>query len=279
MRSFLPLIFFICLNYGLPAADITATLDSSDGTSGFSFRDSSAVEQVRIDSNGNLTVSGKVGLGISSPNTSLEISFNSPDTSLTGLAAYGGLHFDPSATNDKFAGITTSGTSSGTQGGILFQASGAYGTKIHFLTTDSYAAGMKNRMTLDHRGYLGIGTDNPSVMFEVKNGSSKLEQEAWIAPALQGAWSNYGGGWSTPGYYKDSVGTVHLKGLVQGGAVPSTIFTLPAGYRPIEQLIFAAITNGILGRIDVYPSGAVVANTPTSNGWVPLDNIVFRADN
>ncbi|MDD5089972.1 MAG: hypothetical protein PHQ23_03560 [Candidatus Wallbacteria bacterium] len=167
MRSFLPLIFFICLNYGLPASDITATLDSADGTSGFSFKDSASVEQARIDSDGNLTINGKVGIGTPAPNTSLEIRFDSPDSTMTGLTAYGGLHFDQSATNDDFVGITTTATSAGTQGGILFQGSGAYGTKIHFLTTDSYAQGMKNRMTLNHLGYLGIGTDSPTAPLDV----------------------------------------------------------------------------------------------------------------
>ncbi|MDD5089977.1 MAG: hypothetical protein PHQ23_03585 [Candidatus Wallbacteria bacterium] len=74
MRSFLPLIFFICLNCRLPAADITATLDSSDGTSGFSFKDSASVEQARLDSDGNLTIKGNVGIGVSNPQATLEVS-------------------------------------------------------------------------------------------------------------------------------------------------------------------------------------------------------------
>ncbi|MDD5092651.1 MAG: hypothetical protein PHQ23_17265 [Candidatus Wallbacteria bacterium] len=58
MRSFLPLIFFICLECLLPAADITATLDTSDGGSGFVFKDASNVEVGRITSLGAMILSG-----------------------------------------------------------------------------------------------------------------------------------------------------------------------------------------------------------------------------
>ncbi len=57
----------------LYAADITATLDSSDGSSGFSFKDSMSVEQARIDSNGNFYVSGNAGIGSAAPGATLEV--------------------------------------------------------------------------------------------------------------------------------------------------------------------------------------------------------------
>ncbi|MDD5091440.1 MAG: hypothetical protein PHQ23_11065 [Candidatus Wallbacteria bacterium] len=55
------LIFGIWLLTGpdlILAADITATLDSSDGTSSFSIKDSAAVSQAAIDSDGNMTLKG-----------------------------------------------------------------------------------------------------------------------------------------------------------------------------------------------------------------------------
>ncbi|MDD5091461.1 MAG: hypothetical protein PHQ23_11170 [Candidatus Wallbacteria bacterium] len=55
------------------AADITATLDSADGTSGFSFRDSGSTEIGRIDSDGNFNILGKLGIGIAVPGASLEV--------------------------------------------------------------------------------------------------------------------------------------------------------------------------------------------------------------
>ena len=129
-----------------------------------------------IVANSNLTVdtntlfvnssTDRIGISTLSPNTKLEITVPSTGTTLTGTAKYAGIHLDQNNTNDEFVGITTSATSSGTQGGILFQGSGGYGTKIHFLTTDQYADGMKNRMTLDNAGNLSIvgsfKNNNPS---------------------------------------------------------------------------------------------------------------------
>lgn len=114
-----------------------------------------------------LTSSNRLGLGTDNPSTKLQIAVPSTGTTLTGSNRYGGIHLTQSLTQDEFTGITTSATSNGTQGGILFQGSGAYGTKIHFLTTTDFATGMQNRMTLDAAGKLGIGTGGPSYTLDV----------------------------------------------------------------------------------------------------------------
>jgi len=129
-------------------------------------------ERVRIDVNGN------VGIGATSLLTRLQINHTSSG-GLTGTSAYGTIHLDQDAGNDGFTGITTTATSSGSQGGILFQGSGSYGSKIHFLTTDSYAAGMKNRMTLDHYGNLGIGTTAPGQKLDVA-GNVKIDDNIMV---------------------------------------------------------------------------------------------------
>ena len=89
-------------------------------------------------------------------------------TGLAGTGVYGGIHFEQSGGNDHSVGMTTTATHhTGTQGGILIQGSVNYGTKIHFLTTDNYDQGMKNRMTLDHTGRLGVGTASPTTLLDV----------------------------------------------------------------------------------------------------------------
>jgi hypothetical protein len=60
---------------------------------------------------------------------------------------------------------------------VLIQGSGSYGTKIHFLTTDSYAAGMKQRMVIDHLGNVGIGTATPQADFRLSvNGRIRAKE-------------------------------------------------------------------------------------------------------
>jgi hypothetical protein len=116
---------------------------------------------------------GNVGIGTSSPSTALHIAGLGNSTILTGLAAYGGLHFKQDPTEDAYVGFTTSAhgnqysTPLTTQGGILIQGGNNYGTKIHFLTTDSFQSGMKQRMTLSAVGNLGIGTASPTAKLDV----------------------------------------------------------------------------------------------------------------
>jgi len=140
----------------------------------------------RINGNG-LFNGGSVGIGNTSPSTKLQVNHTSSG-GLTGNSAYGGIHLDQDAGADGFTGITASATSSGTQGGILFQGSGSYGTKIHFMTTNNYSSGMQNRMTLDHTGKLGIATTNPQTLLNIDLGAGGTNSTAAIRI---GGTSNY----------------------------------------------------------------------------------------
>ncbi len=102
-----------------------------------------------------------------------------------------------------------------------------------------------------------------------------LTPPAFTAPTLLNSWANYGSGYSTAGYYKDAMGIVHLRGVVASGS--STIFTLPAGYRPEFNGMFSTVTGLLnLGRIDVMSNGNVVF-VAGSNIYASLDGITFRA--
>lgn len=113
-------------------------------------------------------------------------------------------------------------------------------------------------------------------MAETKVTKNEIEaQENWIAPTLSGSWVNYGSGFATAGYMKDSMGFVHMKGLIKSGT--STAFTLPAGYRPVETQNFATMANNLFGFAEVRADGAV---TPVgSNAYFSLDTIHFKAEN
>lgn len=103
-------------------------------------------------------------------------------------------------------------------------------------------------------------------------------QENWITPTLLNGWTNYPGNWNTASYMKDELGFVHVRGLVQSGAISTNIFVLPVGYRPLKNYIFTTISNNLIGRVDANPDGGIYAWTPSSNVWLPLDMIYFRAE-
>lgn len=99
-------------------------------------------------------------------------------------------------------------------------------------------------------------------------------------------------GWTRARYYKDPWGIVHLEGLAcraqVGGVVGigackdatglagSTMFVLPAGYRPAASRAFAVVASGGTGRVDVAAGGQVIYESGGTS-YVSLDGISFRA--
>lgn len=129
-----------------------------------------------------------------------------------------------------------------------------------------------------------------SPVFRVQDG--RLVQTPWIGVTVfSNEWENRGGGYSTTAYFKDSLGIVHLKGFVKNGAFSwtgssfrqdVTIFTLPIGFRPLEQETHVVATHGggntpdALVTVDILTNGRVVPNTG-NNFWLSLNGITFRA--
>lgn len=95
-------------------------------------------------------------------------------------------------------------------------------------------------------------------------------------PAFQNSWTNYGGSYAWAAFWKDPLGRVYLEGLIAGGLVNNTVFTLPSGYRPAGQIPFGVENTGVHGRVDVNANGTVVV-VGGSNAYVSLNNISFRA--
>jgi hypothetical protein len=95
-------------------------------------------------------------------------------------------------------------------------------------------------------------------------------------PAFQNSWVNFGGGDESANYYKDPWERVYVGGVVKSGTLGATIFTLPAGYRPQEAMIYAVVSNGALGVCVIFNDGTVQANAG-SNVYFSLSGISFLA--
>jgi hypothetical protein len=100
-------------------------------------------------------------------------------------------------------------------------------------------------------------------------------------PAFQNSWTHYGAPFPQAGFRKFPDGKVKLRGLVKGGAVGTYVFTLPVGYRPPTQPIFACDSNsGIHARVDVYSTGEVLVSATSTGapGYLSLANIEFDTE-
>jgi hypothetical protein len=97
-------------------------------------------------------------------------------------------------------------------------------------------------------------------------------------PPFENGWANLGGGRSAAAFYRDSQGLVHLKGVLSG-TTATTAFTLPAGYRPTEQLFMpvavAAGGDGD-GGLNVHPDGRIVPVCSPTCAAVGIDGLSFR---
>lgn len=101
----------------------------------------------------------------------------------------------------------------------------------------------------------------------------------WQAPTFAGNWAVQGG--STVGYSKDFAGNVHLRGrATEPVAASTTIFTLPAGFRPSQSMTWAVKANNdaaTVGWLQVTSGGAVqcIGNVVQLRVQTILDAVIF----
>jgi hypothetical protein len=119
---------------------------------------------------------------------------------------------------------------------------------------------------------------------------AKKNVEAWHEvgaagqPAFENGWVNYGGSFATAAFYKDTLGVVHLRGLVMSGTAGTTIFQLPVGYRPGSNKIFTTRNASGSGELRIEQDCFFVCTdfqyviaTTGSNTWFSLEGVSFRA--
>jgi hypothetical protein len=123
---------------------------------------------------------------------------------------------------------------------------------------------------------------------------------SYVVPPPLYPWHNYGGGFATAGFYRDQLGIVHLKGVVQRGVTADDdlperrpIFRLPPAYSPANNRVFPSVGRNGQGqevaqaRVDVQTDGLVVfeqdcladlSGCSSQGGYLTLEGISFRPD-
>jgi hypothetical protein len=99
----------------------------------------------------------------------------------------------------------------------------------------------------------------------------------WTAITLAGSWINqFGSPYVQAGYTVDCQGRVTVRGTVSGGT--GTIFTLPANYRPSDNMFFSTTGNGAVARILITATTGVVSLFSGAEPNVDLSCISFIAE-
>ncbi len=100
-----------------------------------------------------------------------------------------------------------------------------------------------------------------------------------VAPTFLNSWINFGSSYEPVTFYKDKEGFVHIQGLMKSGSTTaySSIFVLPAGYRPSATLIFNVNATHALGEIEILANGTVQVGNAITNSLVSFSGISFKA--
>jgi hypothetical protein len=243
----------------------TLSLKDSGGIQdGLSINDTNNLSRLFIGINGN------IGIGISNPSEKLEISGRLKTEELTtgtwpANPAY--IFWGANSLNQAQAGnyALLQGTTGGENGRTFLNS--PLDVRIRIANAD--------KLIITNNGLDVNG--NVKVNGNLQANSISIPQENWIPPPLLNSWANYANTFNTAGYFKDSFGIVHLKGLVRSGPANQPIFTLPNGYRPAQRELHAVSTNpNTIGRIDILTNGDVIMISG-NNEWISLDGITFRA--
>ena len=150
-------------------------------------------------------------------------------------------------------------------------------------------------------GNVGIGTSDPGQRLTVSGGvradsalvtlvrfddGSSLSSTSisTFAPTLQPDWEIFTqGGFTEARYYQDLSGIVHLEGVAiySGSSSPSTMFYLPAGYRPNASHVTLAMNlqSGQPVEVVINPDGAVrilpLSGGTIANALISLTGVHF----
>ena len=102
-------------------------------------------------------------------------------------------------------------------------------------------------------------------------------EPTWTAPTMGNSWVNFGAPYQVAGYTLTPGSEVKLRGVIKSGTVNTTIFTLPAGYRPASDRIFSVISNAAVGVLVIQSDGDVILTTG-NNTYASLDGVSFYAE-
>lgn len=142
----------------------------------------------------------------------------------------------------------------------------------------SYAAGLINGRSLANRSVSHVKLKSHTIT------AQEMKLPAARAVTLLNGWQPYADYYDQPAYWKDALGTVHLKGAVaQPTPGSDEIFVLPVGYRPSRDSNWPAVLNAAtMGTIEIHADGSVHVRSfsgdqmAAARAFTSLQGVSFR---
>jgi len=126
-------------------------------------------------------------------------------------------------------------------------------------------------------GTTGLTIDNNGDLTFTGSNTVTPTDSGWIQPTLNSGWSHYNAPYG-PVKYRKIGSIVNIQGIANGATGGTTVFQLPAGYRPERRIIIATLNDGASVRLDITQDGQVFAHTIThSGGWLSCACTFFTA--
>jgi hypothetical protein len=124
--------------------------------------------------------------------------------------------------------------------------------------------------------------DDIKKRFPISRRDLKLEAPHIVGasgePGFLNSWVNYDAAvYQVVRFWRDPLDMIHVEGLVKNGVIGAggTVFILPAGYRPSLGMLYSTETSTGHGRVDVSPTGNVIA-VAGGNGYFSINIPPFR---
>lgn len=134
----------------------------------------------------------------------------------------------------------------------------------------SAVAVLANDPANPRNGDTWLRTSDQSLRARINGANVTVQQvtdTGWQSPVYVNGWSDYAAPYG-PTQYRRLNGVVYMRGLAQNGTLNSTIFNLPAGFRPANvNLLFASVGNEAFSDLRVTTTGDVIQQGATSNVW------------
>lgn len=127
--------------------------------------------------------------------------------------------------------------------------------------------------------YVGVVGNNS---FSTGTSGKQITGTGWqpvgTAVTFTNLWVDFGGAYKPTSYWKGQDNIIHLCIAMKTGTFNVAAFTLPAGFRPLNDLVFPSMSNSAFGTFQISATGAV---TPTVGSAVNFFNseVTFLAAN